>query len=31
MSNVSIQVLQETDVKAELDTERCTEQNVSKG
>ena len=27
MSNVSIQVLQETDVKAELDTERCTEQN----
>ena len=31
MNNVSVQVLQETDVKAELDTERCTEQNVSKG
>ena len=31
MNNVSVQVLRETDVKAELDTERCTEQNVSKG
>lgn len=31
MSNVSVQVLQETAVKAELDTERFTGQSVSEG